>query len=59
MATTCKNDITQLQIMTNGCMYSQIGWFDNTRCLVVLKIVITCVLNLQIGNVTSCQFYNI
>ncbi len=39
--------------------YSQIGSLDNLRFLVVHKIVITCVLDLQIGSVTSCELYNI
>jgi hypothetical protein len=45
--------------MIDGWTYSQIGSLDNLRFLVVHKIVITCVLDLQIGNVTSCELYNI
>jgi len=40
MVTSCKNDITYLQIMIDGWMYLQIGSLDDTRFLVVHKIVI-------------------
>jgi hypothetical protein len=45
--------------MIDGWTYSQIGSLDNLRFLVVHKNVIACVLDLQIGNVTSRELYNI